>query len=52
MTPTTTLREPDLPKDDGRIIQSLMKMHEQLEKLSLQIEQKLAANPRIVNIES
>jgi hypothetical protein len=34
------------------MLQSLMKVHEQLEKLSLQIEQKMGGSPEVLRMES
>lgn len=49
LTPTTTIREDS--KEDFKIIEGLMKVHEVLEKLSAQIE-KSCSNSNVLHLES
>jgi hypothetical protein len=49
LTPTTTIRED--PKEDLKILESLMKVHEFLEKLSVQIE-KSSSSSNVLHFES
>lgn len=51
LTPVTTLREHEPEKEDPKILQNLLKVHEQLDKLSNQI-QSLNTGPAILNLES
>ena len=51
MTPTTTMRDQN-PREDSKMLQSLMRVHEQLEKLSLQIENKDNISPKILQLEN